>query len=70
MDNAEKRTIMKQKVFCARANPIDFEVISNLTYGQASVNTPNVCKSLASVGVLQTHIPRDSEYLTDIRAPT
>ena len=29
MDNAEKRRIMKQKVFCARANPIDFEVMIN-----------------------------------------
>ena len=37
----------------AKVSKLPVSQTINLTYGQASVNTPNVCKSLASVGVLQ-----------------
>jgi len=37
----------------AKVSRLPVSQTTNLTYGQASVNTPNVCKSLASVRVLQ-----------------
>jgi IS605 OrfB family transposase len=37
----------------AKVSKLPVSQTTNLTYGQASVNTPNVCKSLASVRVLQ-----------------
>ena len=39
----------------AKVSKLPVSQTQNLTYGQASVNTPNVCKSLASVRVLQAH---------------
>ena len=36
----------------AKVSKLPISQTTNLTYGQASINTPNVCKSSASVGVL------------------
>jgi IS605 OrfB family transposase len=39
----------------AKSAKLPVSQTTNLTYGQARVNVPNVCKSLASVRVLQAH---------------